>query len=130
MNSDKLCREINMNHETATIAHMDLTRRQLIGQLVIIEMGGRRWTEKDLADAARIGASSVSRVKKGAATVEMTTLLAVQAAFGWPRGFINYILDGQVDAILRLPGLPEDIRQFAVEGLTREIRDEENHNGL
>ena len=103
-----------------TVFGMTSDREAIAGRLIKDEMAARRLTLDRLAIDSRTSRATIAKARKGA--MSLTTRIAIELALGWHRGFLQDVLDGDVNKIADYPiteKFTRYIRDTAVEQLRR-----------
>lgn len=103
---------------SATLLRMAArTTRELAGAIVRDERARRGLNQAKAAEAWSLAAITLTRLESGVATIKATTLRQVEGGLELPSHFLDYVVEGDVERLRRIPGLREDLRHYVIESL-------------
>jgi hypothetical protein len=72
------------------------------------------WTANVAADRLRTSVPTLYRIYNGDPSVSDVKLRAVEGGLDWPKRFLTYVIDGDIQRIEQLTGLRPDLRDWVL----------------
>jgi transcriptional regulator with XRE-family HTH domain len=106
-----------------------MNTRQIAGSIVRDELARQGLKQEKAAQRMGVARSTLSRVIDGAESVRPETLRAVEGLLGFPRRYLDFVVDGDAGKVARLKDMDADLRRHTLDALEEAAHDEHPQGG-
>jgi transcriptional regulator with XRE-family HTH domain len=106
-----------------------MNTRQIAGSIVRDELARQGMKQEKAAQRMGVARSTLSRVIDGAESVRPETLRAVEGLLGFPRRYLDFVVDGDAGKVARLKDMDPDLRRHTLDALEEAVHDEHPPGG-
>jgi transcriptional regulator with XRE-family HTH domain len=102
---------------------LTMNTRQIAGSIVRDELARQGLKQEKAAQRMGVARSTLSRIIEGNESVRPETLRAVEGLLGFPRRYLDFVVDGDAGRVARLKDMDPDLRRHTLDALEEAVHD-------
>jgi transcriptional regulator with XRE-family HTH domain len=99
-----------------------MNTRQIAGSIIRDELARQGMKHEKGAQRMGVARSTLSRIIEGNESIRPETLRAVEGLLGFPRRYLDFVVNGDIERIARLHDMDPDLRRHTLDALEEAVQ--------